>query len=609
MRDYAGRVLRDAEALLDAVRGLEGERRRLRGEVEAAVGALRREAARERLRSVPVARLKEVADGPFRLGPVHGAEFVTVVDVLDSTPQGLRLLRGIGPVTADRLHWAAVRLAEAAGRAADPGIDLGRPELEPLVIAVHWLVHVDPAQADVVVERVPSLLRQARRRRFLPQSRRKRRAVAELAEILETAAVVPPEVSGEEARRDYERRAADYLAVLADVAGVAPEGEAAEGFLPPEAAARIAAQRLDETHLKVPLADYQAFGARFALERRRAILGDGMGLGRTVQAIAAMAHRRAEGVTRFLVACPMSVLPSWVRDVEACSALPAHPLHGPGRGAAVKKWADAGGVGIVPLESLADLYVSADVTVGMFVLDEADRVKNPDSARARAIGSWAERVDDVLLLTGLPMRERAECFRTLAELLGSTVRPEYAVLGSREFRAGAAPVYLRREQQDVFRELPDIVRVDELVAFSRADRAAYRNAVGAGDFDAMRRAAYAVPKTSAKLRRLRRLVEEAAAEGLETVVLSCFPEVLEAVRDAVAVATAGIGAPPPPGPAVAILCEPQPDQALEARAIGRLQGRAGPLLVHRLVAPGVDELVDGDPARIIEDEQARWGAE
>ncbi|QKW35115.1 ATP-dependent helicase [Actinomadura sp. NAK00032] len=607
MRDYVRRVLRDGEALLGAVRGLEGERRRLRGEVEAAVGALRREAARERLRSVPVARLKGLADGPFRLGPVHGAEFVTVVDVLDSTPEGLRLLRGIGPVTAERLHAAAERLAEAAGRAADPGIDLGRPDVEPLVVALHWLVHVDVARAEAVVERVPLLLRQARRSRFLPPYRRRRAAVAELAEIVEGAAVVPDEVSGDEARRDYERRTAEYLGVLADVAGLASGGGAAEGFLPREAAARVAGQALDETHLTVPLAAYQVFGARFVLERRRAILGDGMGLGRTVQAIAAMAHRRAEGVTRFLVACPMSVLPSWVRDVEACSALPAHPLHGPGRGAAVKKWADAGGVGIVPLESLADLYVSPDVAVGMFVLDEADRVKNPGTARARAIGSWAGRVDDAVLLTGLPMRERAECFRTLVELLGSAVRPEDAVLGSREFRAAAAPVYLRREQEDVFRELPDIVRVDELVAFSRADRAAYREAVESGDFAAMRRAAFAVPKTSAKLRRLRRLVEEAAADGLETVVLSGFPEVLDTVREAVAVATAGIGEPPPEGAAVVVICEPQPDRELEARAIGRLQGRAGPLLVHRLVAPGVDERVGGDPGRIIEDEQARWG--
>ncbi|CNG12673.1 DNA/RNA helicase [Mycobacterium tuberculosis] len=92
--------------------------------------------------------------------------------------------------------------------------------------------------------------------------------------------------------------------------------------------------------------------------------------------------------------------------------------------------------------------------------------------RGRAVGQWAGRAGEALLLTGLPTPERPECFRTLVRLLGATARPEDAVLGSRELRAAAAAVYQRREQRDVFRELPDIVRVDELVAFSRADRAA-----------------------------------------------------------------------------------------------------------------------------------------
>ncbi|SNS15651.1 SNF2 family N-terminal domain-containing protein [Actinomadura meyerae] len=607
MRVNARNIRRDARALLGTVRRLVCEHPVKRAEVMVAVAVLRREAARERLRSVPVTELKQVADGPFRSAPVHGAEFVTVADVLASTPEGLRLLRGIGPATAARLHGAAKRLAEAAGRAADRDIDLTRPELEPLLITLHWLVHVDLAHVEAAVERVPWLLRDARWWPVLPPYGRRRRAVAELADLVRRADVEPPEVTGEEARRDYEGRPDDYLAVLADVAGVAYGGEAAQGFLPGEAAARVAAQVLHETHLTVPLAGYQAFGARFAIARHRAILGDGMGLGRTLQAIAAMAHRRLDGVTHFLVACPTSVLPSWVRDVEACSSLSPHPLHGPGVVAAVKTWAATEGVGIVPLESLPGLRVPPDLYVGTFVLDEADRVKNPGTARARAVGEWVGRAGKTLFLTGLPMRERPECFRTLAGLLGAAARPEAAVLGSRAFRAAAAPVYLRREQRDVLKELPDIVRVDELVAFSRADRAAYRRAVGAGDFDGMRRAAYAVPKTSAKLRRLRRLVVEAAAEGLETVVLSGFPEVLGTVRDAVAVPTAAIAEPPAPGPAVAIICEPQPDRELEARAIGRLQGRDGPLLVHRLVAPGVDERAGGDPGRIIEDEQARWG--
>lgn len=74
MTDHARRVLRDIGALQRAARGLLGEHRQVCAEAGAAATPLRRRAAREWLRSVPVARLKQVADGPFRLGPVHGAD-------------------------------------------------------------------------------------------------------------------------------------------------------------------------------------------------------------------------------------------------------------------------------------------------------------------------------------------------------------------------------------------------------------------------------------------------------------------------------------------------------------------------------------------------------
>ncbi|NEE09459.1 SWF/SNF helicase family protein, partial [Streptomyces sp. SID7499] len=64
------------------------------------------------------------------------------------------------------------------------------------------------------------------------------------------------------------------------------------------------------------------------------------------------------------------------------------------------------------------------------------------------------------------------------------------------------------------------------------DRAAYREAVASGRFMRMRRAAYAVPESSAKLERLRELVDEARETGLKVVVFSYFREVLATVGDA-----------------------------------------------------------------------------
>ena len=63
------------------------------------------------------------------------------------------------------------------------------------------------------------------------------------------------------------------------------------------------------------------------------------------------------------------------------------------------------------------------------------------------------------------------------------------------------------------------------------DLAAYRDAVAAGNFMAMRRAAYASgsPAGSAKLGRLVEIVEEASANGRKVVVFSYFRDVLDTV--------------------------------------------------------------------------------
>lgn len=83
---------------------------------------------------------------------------------------------------------------------------------------------------------------------------------------------------------------------------------------------------------------------------------------------------------------------------------------------------------------------------------------------------------------------------------------------------------LRRNQQDVLTELLALQQTDEWEELSASDEDAYREAVSAGNFMAMRRAAYARPEKSAKLDRLREIVEDAAENGLKVVVFSNFRE-------------------------------------------------------------------------------------
>lgn len=92
------------------------------------------------------------------------------------------------------------------------------------------------------------------------------------------------------------------------------------------------------------------------------------------------------------------------------------------------------------------------------------------------------------------------------------IEPADAVAGARAFRRAVAQVYLRRNQSDVLDELPEKIETGAWVQLSDADGVAYADAVSRRSLMATRQAAFASP-ASAKVGRLREIVEEAEQEG------------------------------------------------------------------------------------------------
>jgi len=234
-------------------------------------------------------------------------------------------------------------------------------------------------------------------------------------------------------------------------------------------------------------------------------------------------------------------------------------------------------------------------------------------------------------MTGTPMENRVEEFKSLVSYLQPELIPKIEVaqeiVGASAFRKAVAPVYLRRNQDDVLTELPPMVQVDEWEEFGKADFAAYRDAVAAGNFMAMRRAAFqADPQECAKLRRLVEIVDEASENGRKVVIFSFFRDVVATVQaelgarafgpvtgsvpaaqrqalvDAFSavkghavlvsqIQAGGVGMNMQAG-SVVILCEPQVKPTLEAQAIARVyrMGQVRSVQVHRLlVADSVDQ--------------------
>lgn len=647
-------LLARAAELHDAARAVVADHGRATAEVRAALDPLRTELVDRELGSIPVARLKDVTEGRLRLGALEDAGYRTVRQVHAAGRHELRQIPGVGRQTADQAIAAARQIADAVAETVSVRIDVDHPEprTTALVIALHRLVEAGPElrraleTAEQLEKKLADPLTAAgpaagRVRMLFTGRKRREQALAALARLNEVTAeaadadvplllgqasvdLLRSPASNVAAWVDFELRSAEYYSLLAEVTGKGPDPETAEGFLPAELAERVRAQQLDDTHRRVSLRGYQAFGARFALAQRRVILGDEMGLGKTVQAIAALAHLAARGDTHFMVVCPASVLINWTREVRSRSTLRPVPVHGPDRRDAYADWCDRGGIAITTFDALHGLAVPDGTSPGMLIVDEAHYVKNPEARRSRAVSRWAERCERVLFLTGTPMENRVEEFRSLVrhlrpELL-PTIQGSDAVAGSQAFRRAVAPAYLRRNQQDVLTELPSLLQVEEWEEFSASDAAAYREAVLSGNFMAMRRAAYARPGKSAKLERLRELVAEAADNGLKAVVFSYFRDVLGTVHDALGGDVFGpiSGSVPAarrqqlvdeftaePGHAVllaqieaggvglnlqaasvVIICEPQVKPTMEHQAVARAHrmGQVRPVQVHRLLA-------------------------
>jgi len=654
-------LIHRAGAAVGAARDLLEGDERARQAVRDAHRALRAQFVRERLADVPVERLKEIVPR-LPAARLEKAGFADVGAVLGAGAAQLERVHGVGRRSAAQAMAAARRMAESVGQEVKitADLDLGDEKVVALLAAVH---RVRSAQSAVERVREPArrigdqfgrLMATARPlsgrlRRALVGRRRREVACAAVVQLEEALAAPATDrdvkrikAANERlratparpatVRRDFERRAADYFAALERILDVHDEAEAARGFLPEDLIGSIGKQLLDTRHLRASLRSYQEFGARFALAGRRVVLGDEMGCGKTVEAIAAMAHLRAEGERHFLVVCPASVLINWMREVRAHSSLQPHRLHGGERAESLLAWAKSGGVGITTFETVRSLPLPGRPRVGMLVVDEAHYINNPEARRSKALRKWTRRIDRVLFLTGTPMENRVEEFRNLVGYLQpglvDSVDGIDAIAGSKAFRRAVAPAYLRRNQEDVLAELPQLTRVDEWEEFGPHDFAAYRQAVAAGNFMAMRRAAYAAGTTrgSAKLRRLIEIADEASESGRKVVIFSQFREVLDIVCSALGdralgplngsmpshrrqelvdqfakanghpllvsqIQAGGVGINMQAASLV-ILCEPQVKPTLETQAIARAHrlGQVRKVQVHRLlVADSVDE--------------------
>ncbi|MGH7794286.1 MAG: DEAD/DEAH box helicase [Candidatus Binatia bacterium] len=232
--------------------------------------------------------------------------------------------------------------------------------------------------------------------------------------------------------------------------------------------------------LKVPLYPFQMRGVLFAASRGRTILADDMGLGKTIQAIgtAEMLARR-RGISRVLVICPASVKHQWLTEIERFSDRSAVVIDGsPAQRRAL--YNSAAFFKIVNYELVRrDLEDVSALLPDLIVLDEAQRIRNWETATARTIKSLRSRY--ALVLTGTPLENKLEELYSVVQFVdGRRLGPAFRFLSEHrqinengkligyrnldQVREKLAPILLRRRRDQVLKDLP--LRTDKIVRVS-----------------------------------------------------------------------------------------------------------------------------------------------
>ena len=307
--------------------------------------------------------------------------------------------------------------------------------------------------------------------------------------------------------------------------------------LPEELVKKIEEERVNVDNLLCKLRNYQLFGVKYILHQKRVLLGDEMGLGKTIQSIAAMASLKSTGENYFVVICPASVIMNWFKECEKYSNLTVFVGHGRQRDDSVMAWKYHGGVLITTYETYPNLKLNENIPIGLVVVDEAHYIKNPDARRSVAVRALCDCVERVLFLTGTPIENKVDEMLSLIGCLNENVKiqaQQNALIHmSEKFAQIVAPVYLRRKQKDVNKELPEKIESIAWCQMTEYERHEYDMAVlnSAQPFMTMRRVSWGISnlKESSKAQMLKEIVDNAREEKRKVIVFSFFRDTIQKV--------------------------------------------------------------------------------
>ena len=511
------------------------------------------------LRELPLSTLATFEKG-LSLNRLSRHGYNTLFDLYNLSKDDLSDLPGVGEKTALIIHEAMTTLKMSLRKRVQPRFNPDRLSDEELTLLKSMYIkrtilkQSEDLQAsfDTYREELEDPLAIARQKKnifmALFQSRQEKEAIAEAIqslneqlldqpielfenEVIELASFSP---SNEIIIQDFLTNNAQYYAELENLHG--PLTTPAAYGLTEDIIETVHAFPLNTDGLDLTLRGYQTFGAKYALTFKRTLLGDEMGLGKTIQAIALIHHLNQEHGVHALIVCPLSVMTNWKREIQRFCGIPLFTFHGKERDQALQDWLTHGGMMVTTYEHTKYLQELKASELDVIIVDEAHYIKNPDAKRSQHVYHLSEMADYALFMSGTPLENRLAEMSQLIDVLQPEITNQLSenmrLLEPLRFQETIGPVYLRRNRQDVLKELPDLTVIPVWTVFGEEEAKYYREAVLNEAIHNMRRAAWTggSPNQSPKLNMLMELCEQAKQGGHKVIVFSFYKAVLDTIR-------------------------------------------------------------------------------
>ena len=223
--------------------------------------------------------------------------------------------------------------------------------------------------------------------------------------------------------------------------------------------------------LKVSLYPYQREGALFAAKAGRSLIADDMGLGKTIEAIAAVEIlARTAGLERVLIVSPTSLKYQWKQEIEKFCNRSVKIIEG-SIAKRAELYASDSFYKVTNYNVIhSDLDLIHNWAPEMVVLDEAQRIKNWKTRRARSVKKLDSRY--AIVLTGTPLENRLEELHSIVEFVDRFhLGPLFRFLAEHQhvddtgkvigyhnlskIAKSLEPILVRRTKKEVLKELPE----------------------------------------------------------------------------------------------------------------------------------------------------------